>query len=329
MKVAFVEPVPSGLYAAVAQRLPDGVDLVGAADFSDAELARAAGDADVLMFSRRRIDAGTLTLTPQARFIQCVGAGYDSIDVNAVLAAGIPVAYNPAVNASSVAEHTVMLILALLRHFAEGERQTRAGGFRPIELIQRGPNDIADMTIGILGMGPIGRATAQRLSAFGATLLYNARTRLDEAAERRLGLTYTSFAELLSSSNVVSVHVKLTPETHHLLSDDELALMSRGSYLVNTARGGLVDESAIRRAIESGHLAGAAIDVLADEKSELNPFADLPQVIVTPHLGGTTVGAFRRMIDLSVENVIRFYKGEPVQDLIPEMASSPNGVAKL
>lgn len=328
MKVAFVEPVPSGLYSAIAQRLPDGVELVGATGFSDADLARAAGDADVLMFSRRRIDADTLTLTPQARFIQCVGAGYDSIDVNAALAAGIPVAYNPAVNASSVAEHTVMLILALLRHFVEGERQTRAGGFRPIEMIQRGPNDIADMTIGLLGMGPIGKETAQRLSAFGATLLYNARTRLDETAERELGLTWESFTGVLTRSDVVSVHVKLTPETHHLVGDEELAMMPRGSYLVNTARGGLVDEGAIRRAIERGHLAGAAIDVLADEKSELNPFADLPQVIVTPHLAGTTVGAFQRMVKLSVENVIRFYNDEPLQDLIPEIASSPNGAVQ-
>lgn len=322
MKVAIVDPVPPALSAAIAQRLPDGIAFAAAADFSDEELARVAGDADVLMLSRRRLDAAALALTPKVRFIQCVGAGYDALDVHAVVTAGIPVAYNPGVNAASVAEHTVMLILTLLRRFVEGERQTRAGHFRPFELIPRGLNDIADMTVGLLGMGAIGQATAQRLAGFGPTVLYHARTRLDDRAERLLGVTYTAFAELLAASNVVSIHVALTPATRHLLGDKELAMMPPGSFLVNTARGGIVDDGALRRAIERGHLAGAALDVLTDEAAAVNPFADLSQVIVTPHLGGVTIGAFRRMIDLSIENIFRFSHGEAVQNLIPEFASS-------
>jgi glyoxylate reductase len=176
--------------------------------------------------------------------------------------------------------------------------------------------------VGLIGMGDIGTAVAERLIPFGPRIVYSTRRRRQADEETRLGATWLPLADLLHESTMVSLHLPLTPKTYHLLGDDELAAMPQGSYLINTARGGLVDEAALRRAIVREHLRGAALDVLEHETDGRNPFADLPAVIVTPHLGGGSRGSVSRMVERSAANISRFLTGEPVQDVIPGLAQA-------
>jgi len=208
-----------------------------------------------------------------------------------------------------------MLILALIKRLPASERVTRAGRFFPGEVIEAGIDDLADATVGIVGMGQIGRAVAERLAPFGSTIVYHAR-RDEPEVEARVGARRLPLDELLRASNIVTLHVALTPETHHLIGAAELAMMPRGSWLVNAGRGGLVDEAALRSAVVDGHLAGAALDVVEAETSGTNPFADVPDILVTPHLGGGSRNSMTAVVERSTANIRRFLAGEPLRDQV-------------
>lgn len=319
-KVLLIDPALAVAMDRFRQTLPASVEIAATTSFDDDELARLAVDADILVNARRRIDAAMLAMAPRVRFIQLIGIGYDTVDVAAVASAGITVAYNPGVNAAGVAEQTLMLMLALVKRLPWSEQSSRAGQFATAELIGAGIDDLTGATVGLIGMGDIGTAVAERLIPFGSRVVYS--TRRPPMEETRLGAIWLPLADLLHESNIVSLHLPLTPETYHLLSDEELAAMPKGSYLVNTARGGLVDEVALRRAMVREHLRGAALDVLEHETDGRNPFADLPAVIVTPHLGGGSRGSVTRMVERSAANISRFLAGEPVRDVIPGLAQA-------
>ena len=321
-KVLLIDPALAVAADRFRHLLPASVEIAVTSSFENDELTRLATDADILVNARRRIDAAMLAMAPRARFIQLIGIGYDTVDVAAVASAGITVAYNPGVNAAGVAEQTLMLILALVKRLPWSEQSSRAGQFATTELIGAGIDDLSGATVGLIGMGDIGTAVAERLIPFGPRVVYSSRRRRQANEETRLGATWLPLADLLHESNIVSLHLPLTPKTYHLLGDEELAAMPQGSYLINTARGGLVDEAALRRAIVREHLRGAALDVLEHETDGRNPFADLPAVIVTPHLGGGSRGSVSRMVERSVANISRFLAGEPVQDVIPGLAQA-------
>ena len=316
-KVLLVDPFLATEVVHFRRLLPADVSIAVAASYDDAEFARLAADADVLVNTLRRIDAATLGMAPRVRFIQQFGVGYDPIDLAAVNAANVVVAYNPGVNAAAVAEHALMLMLALIKDLAWNERWARQGQFMLDEMPPAGIGDLAGATVGLIGLGAIGQEVAARLRPFGTRVVYHTRTRHCAGLEDRLGVSWLALPDLLRVSDIVSLHAPFTADTHDLIGDAELALMPRGSYLINTARGGLIDEGALRRAIETGHLAGAGLDVIADELAGRNPFADLPQVLVTLHLGGASRGSTARMVERSAANICRFLAGEPVRDLIP------------
>jgi phosphoglycerate dehydrogenase-like enzyme len=319
VKVLLIDPALATMRQPFAEHLPADVDVAVVADFSDEEFRRQAVDATVLVNARRPVDAETLTMAPATRFIQMIGAGVDPIDRAAVQAAGVIVAYNPGVNASGAAEHTIMLMLALLKRLPSTERATRAGRFAPGEIIASGIDDLADTTVGLVGMGHIGQAVAARLAPFGSRIVYHARRPVpgvDGIATGPLALS-----ELLAMSNIVSLHIPLTAETHHLIGEREIASMPRGSYLINAGRGGLVDEAALRAAITRGHLAGAGVDVLERETDGGNPFADLPEVIVTPHIGGGSRNSMSGVVERCTANIGRFLAGEPLLDVIYGVAA--------
>ena len=314
-KVLVVDPAIAMLAPRIAAGLPGAVVVDAVTDFTVDELRARARDATVLVNARRPIDDTTLAAAPSARFIQMIGAGYDSIDRAAVARAGVTVAYNPGVNRTGAAEHTVMLVLALIKRLPATESMTRAGRFAPGEIIAAGIDDLADATIGLVGMGHIGQAVVERIAPFGSTVLYHTRRPVPEV-EQRYGATHMSFAELLTRADIVSLHLPLTANSHHLIGARELARMRPGSYLINVGRGGLVDEDALRAAIANGHLAGAGIDVLEHETEGRNPFADMPQVIVTPHLGGGSRNSMANTVDRCAANIRRFLAGEDVHDTI-------------
>jgi phosphoglycerate dehydrogenase-like enzyme len=164
-------------------------------------------------------------------------------------------------------------------------------------------------------MGHIGQAVAERLVPFGATIVYHSRRPVPDV-EARFGAERLPLEEVLGRSNILTLHVPLTPETHHLIGAREMAAMPRGSYLVNAGRGGLVDEAALRSAITNGHLAGAALDVLEHETDGVNPFADVPDVIVTPHLGGGSRNSMNGVVERCTANIRRFLAGDAVVDQV-------------
>jgi phosphoglycerate dehydrogenase-like enzyme len=301
---------------------PAGASLDMVPTLSEEDLAWHAAEAEILLVIQRKVDASILSILPQVRFVQRVGVGYDNLDLQALQAAGVVAAYTPGANAVAVAEHTILLMLALLKRFPAAESATRQGGWPTLELFQAGLGDLANTTVGLVGFGSIGRAVAQRLVPFGSRLLYTARHAVDPATEQQFRVRYASLEDLLASSMIVSLHVPLTGDTRKLIGQPELAKMPAGAFLVNTSRGEVIDESALRRAIESGKLGGAALDVLYNEGPGGNPFVDLPQVIVTPHVAGGSRAGVERAIQMALANIGRYLRGEPLLDLVPIPSTS-------
>ena len=317
VKVLLIDPALAGYAGQLAEQLPPDVEVAAVTTFDDDEFRQVAADATVLVNARRPIDADRLRMAPMVGLIQMVGAGTDTIDRAAIAAAGIQVAYNPGVNRTGVAEHAILLMLALLKRLPVSERVTREGAFSTGEVIGRGIDDLAGATVGLIGMGHIGRAVAERLLAFEARVVYHAR-RPVAAVEADLGITWQPLDGLLRASQIVSLHLPLTPATRHFIGAAEIATMPAGSYLINTGRGGLVDEDALRQAVVTGHLAGAGLDVLEHENDGRNPFADLPQVIVTPHVAGGSRGSMAGVVDRTAANIRRFIAGDPIRDPVPD-----------
>jgi phosphoglycerate dehydrogenase-like enzyme len=320
--VLLIDPIPLPLAERFGRALPEGTTFDVVPTPSEEDLARRAAEADILLVLQRPVDAHVLALAPRVRFIQNLGVGYDNLDLAALRAAGVVAAYTPGANAQAVAEHTILLMLALLKRFVTAESSVRQGGWPTLELFQAGLGDLATATIGLVGFGNIGRAVAQRLRPFGAQLLYTAHQAVDSALEAQLGVRYVVLDDLLASSTVVSLHLPLTEATRGLLGDAEFARMPAGALLINTARGGLLDEAALRRALLSGHLGGAGLDVLHDERPGANPFADLSQVIVTPHMAGGSRAAIAQIQQMAMVNVVRVLRGEPPLNVVPLPSTS-------
>ena len=321
-KVLLIDPMPLPLVERFRPMFPAGADLNVVPTDSEEDLAQHAAETEILLVISRKVDARLLSFVPRVRFIQRVGVGYDNFDLDALQAAGIVAAYTPGANAVAVAEHTILLMLALLKRFAAAESATRQGGWPTAEMFQAGIGELAGTTVGLVGFGNIARAVAQRLAPFGSRLQYTASHAVDPATEQQFGVRYASLDDLLASSTIVSLHLPLTGATRGLIGEAELAKMPTGAFLVNTSRGELIDEAALHRAIVSGKLGGAALDVLYNERPGGNPFTDLHQVIVTPHMAGGSNAAVGRALQMAITNVARFLRGESPRDLIPMPSTS-------
>jgi phosphoglycerate dehydrogenase-like enzyme len=321
-RVLLIDPTPLPLVERIRPMFPAGADLDVVPTYSEEDLARHAAETEILLVVHRKVDARLLSILPRVRFVQRIGVGYDNLDLEELQAAGVVAAYTPGANAVAVAEHTILLMLALLKRFAAAESATRQGGWPTVELFQAGIGELANTTVGLVGFGNTGRAVAQRLAPFGSRLLYTARHAVDAVTEQQSGARYASLDDLLASSTIVSLHLPLNEATRGLIGEAELAKMPAGAFLVNTSRGEVIDEAVLRRALVSGKLAGAALDVLYNERPGGNPFADLPQVIVTPHVAGGSRAAVERALQMAIANVTRFLRGESPLDLVPMPSAS-------
>jgi phosphoglycerate dehydrogenase-like enzyme len=321
-RILLIDPLPPPVVERMRPMFPAGADLDVVSTLSEEDLARHATEAEILLVIHRNVDAHMLSILPHVRFIQRVGVGYDNLDLEALQAAGVVAAYTPGANAVAVAEHTILLMLALLKRFPAAESATRQGGWPTMELFQAGLGDLANTTVGLVGFGNIGHAVAQRLAPFGSRLFYTARHAVDSATEQQFGVRYASLDDLLASSTIISLHVPLTEATRRLIGETELAKMQAGAFLINTSRGEVIDEAALHHAIESGKLGGAALDVLSNEGPGGNPFMDLPQVSVTPHIAGGSRAAVERALQMALANIARYVRGEPVLDLVPMPSTS-------
>jgi glyoxylate reductase len=260
-----------------------------------------------------RIDASLINSAGTSlKVISQYAVGYDNIDVKAATARGIPVGNTPGVLTDATADFTWALLLAAARRVAEGDRLAHTGGWKawhPTFLL--GP-DVAHATLGIIGFGRIGQAVARRARGFDMRILYYDNNRHSDI-EESIGVEFAPFEEVLRRADFISLHTPLSPETHHLISTQQLELMKPGAILINTSRGGVVDPTALYQALKNHRIAAAALDVteiepiLPDDK-----LLTLDNLIITPHIASASIQARDRMAEISAENLLAGLRGEPL-----------------
>lgn len=260
------------------------------------ELRAAIAGAEVLIVrSGTRVTAALLAAAPSLRLVGRAGVGVDNIDVEAAEARQVRVLTAAEGSTVTVAEHTFALILAMVRRIPSADASMRKGEWERSAFLG---TELAGKTLGILGLGRIGRAVARRAAAFEMQVIgYDPRCGTDTDAWRPM-------EEVLANAQILSLHVPLTPETRGLIGAEAFARMRAGAYLVNTSRGGIVDERELLGALESGRLAGAALDVFEDEPPAGSPLLEDPRVVLTPHIGASTREAQERVSELIAEKVV-------------------------
>lgn len=294
---------------AAVEELKGGPCRVVVVKGGEAELAPHLPDAwGIIVRSRTKITADFLARTPHLQLVARAGVGVDNVDVPAATARGVQVVNTPTAATASVAELTVGLYLLLARNLFERIRATKAGEWKRSEL----GSELEGKTVGFVGYGRIAREIARRLQAFRVTTLAH-----DPFVPTAVDATELLPLEtVLERADFVSLHAALTPENHHLLNAERIARMRRGAYLVNVARGALVDEEALLAALESGHLSGAALDVFETEPPTRQRLLEHPRLLPTPHLGASTHEAQQRAGRFIVGEVLRALRGEPLQSLV-------------
>lgn len=281
------------------------------------ELKRIIKDIDALIVGIDNVTSDVLDHAERLKVIANYGVGLDNIDLEAATERGISVVYSPRANSDSVADFTMGLILALLRKIIVAHVSAKIGKFRSRKFIGV---ELRDKIIGIVGFGQIGSRVAQRAIGFGMKILtYD--PYVSEEILTKFNAKKVSFEELLKNSDIVTIHVPLTEETKDLIGERELKLMKKNAILVNTARGGIVDENALYKALKEGWIAGAAVDVYEKEPPGKDfPLFELENVILTPHIGFYTIEAVRRMDMMIARDVVSVLQGKkPVNIANPEV----------
>lgn len=278
----------------------------------------ALADAEALLcLLTDRVDASLLDSAPRLRVVANAVVGYEHVDVAACRARGIAVTNTPDVLTNATADLALALVLSVLRGLPAAERSLREGGFHGWGFWDYLGADPGGRTLGIYGMGRIGRAVARRAAPFGMRVVYHSRTRLSAEDEAALGAEWTDFDGLIARSDVLSLHAPLTPQTRHVISAEVLRRMRPGAFLINTARGALVDEAALVDALRDGRLAGAGLDVYEREPALAPGLTDLPNVVLLPHVGSATRETRTRMAMLAARNAHAVLSGHPPLTPLP------------
>ncbi|NOX37487.1 MAG: D-glycerate dehydrogenase [Calditrichaeota bacterium] len=285
----------------------------------EALVKQLQGVVALLSIFSTRVDAWVMDRAPDLKIISNMAVGYDNIDVDHATRKGIAVTNTPDVLTDATADLTWALLLAVARRVVEGDRVMRAGQFKGWDPLYMLGADIKGRTLGIIGAGRIGAAVMERSKGWQMKLLFVNRSPRPDL-EARLGAQQVDLETLLRQSDFVSLHVPLTPQTRHLIGAKELSLMKPTAYLINTARGPVVDERALVRALQNGQIAGAALDVFEDEPRMTPGLETLDNVVLTPHIGSATVGARSRMAEMAAQNIIRYLNGQkPLSIVNPEV----------
>jgi glyoxylate reductase len=276
------------------------------------ELVDNIGDVEgLLSLVTDRIDDEVLEKAPHLRMIANYAVGYDNIDLAAATARGIWVSNTPDVLTDATADLTFALILAVARRIVEGDARVRQGRFDHWAPQVFLGTDVSGKTLGILGLGRIGKAVARRARGFNMNVVYHNRRRIAGTEELELGVTYLDLERLLSRADFVSLHVSLNEQSRHLIGPCELGLMKPTAFLINASRGAVVDEKALVEALRAGKIAGAGLDVYENEP-ELTPgLTEFSNVVLLPHVGSATVETRTNMAHLAVENLLSGLRGEP------------------
>jgi glyoxylate reductase len=282
------------------------------------DVVRMSGDADVLYtLPANPVTGDAIRGAKRLRMIATMGTGYDNIDVAAAKERGIPVSFAPGILDETTADGAFALLLAAARRLSEAERFLRAGKYRGWTPFMFVGQDVHHATLGVVGMGRIGRAVSRRAKGFAMTVLYHD-ARRNEDAERELAATFVpSLEDLLARSDFVSLHVPLLPETRHLMNADRLRKMKRSAVLINTSRGPVVDERALAEALRDGVIAGAGLDVYEREPAVEPALLALDNVVLLPHIASASERTRTRMAVRAAENILAFLDGKPLLDPVP------------
>jgi phosphoglycerate dehydrogenase-like enzyme len=309
MHIVYLEPVPPIVEEIVRGCMPEGCSLrVRCADESPLDIV---GDAEYFIVANTKVSAELIAAAPRLKLIQHQGVGYDNIDIAAAKRAGVAVALAPEGSIVPVAEHTILLILSLYRHLAEAQRAMREGRWLRWEL-RPTSYDLQGKVLGIIGLGRIGREVAQRAHAFGCHILYNDIVPAPPELEARFEARRVPLETLLQESDIVTLHVPLQPDTRNMIGARELIMMKPTALLINAARGGIVDEAALYDALTSRQIAGAGLDVFAQEPPEKDiPFPHMENVVATPHIAAGTRDAFLTKMQAAFANIQRVASGQP------------------
>ncbi|MFB8344589.1 NAD(P)-dependent oxidoreductase [Brucella cytisi] len=313
MHLAFLDMVDPRIREEIGRLLPAGWQLSCTASNDESDREAAAANADIAMIIGTGIDRSLLEKAPKLRFVQKLGAGVDNVDPVACQQHGVGVARLQAGNAGQVAEHTIMLMLAALRRLPYFDSKTREGRWLRAQgrATQR---QLAGKTVGIIGLGAIGKEVARRLAGFDVDVIYYDIRRPDKETEARLNVRFSDFPDLLSGSDIVSLHTPLTAQTLNMLDARHIDMMKPGATIVNCARGGLIDEDALRRALDSGTVFAAGLDTFSVEPLRGSPLLDRDEVVLTPHLAGATLENFVKIFERGVTNIELFLSGQPLPD---------------
>ena len=310
-KVAFIHGLAPEIVEVIISHNPEGwTTTVLPRDLSRDEQVGLVQDANFLMVYGAPLHDEVLRAAGNARLVQLLAAGYDRMNLRLMAALEVPCANNGGANSRAVADHAVMLMLALYKQQTHTDPATRAGRWgAPIT----GTNtfEMADKLVGVLGLGNIGRRVVGRVQGFEARVQYSDVYPISPEEERELDVTRVSLDELFRTSDILTCHTPLTPQTRHIVNRERLALMKPTAVLINTSRGPVVDEAALIDALQEGRIAGAGLDVFEQEPVDPdNPLLKMDNVVVTPHVAGTTWDTWFRRASFAYENMERVWNGE-------------------
>ena len=317
-KVFYFSHAPENVYAIIREEVPPGLELVTLDEDSDDERKRKIADCEAVIVAAKPMRREFVDAAPHLKLLHHQGVGYqDTVDVPALKARNIAVALTPAGTTIGVAEHTVMLTLAVCKRLTFADSELRRGRWH-INSLRPYSFELFGRTVGYVGMGRIGREVAARFKAFGTSGLYHDPVvRLSAEEERALGIGRVGFDELVARADVITLHVPSGKDTYHLIDEAALSRMKPQAIVINTARGSIVDEKALCRALQEGRIGGAGLDVFEEEPfTPENPLAALPNVVLTPHIAAGTRDALKTKMRALFQNVQRFFAGEPMENRV-------------
>jgi phosphoglycerate dehydrogenase-like enzyme len=313
--------MPSDILEQAQRMKPAGFTLqMMSASASAADIAAAMREAEYLVGFIRPLPDEAYTEAKRLKLVQVLSAGYDRVNIAGARLARVPISSNGGANSVAVAEHTIMLMLAVYRKLVTFHQNVAAGRWH--EGIPRTVDvfELEGKTVGLVGLGYIGQQVARRLKAFDADIIYYDALRRSPEEETRLGVQYVPFTSLLETADVVSLHVPLNDSTRHFINADTLSRMKPKAILINTCRGEVVDERALIDILQQGRILGAGLDTQEQEPADpSNPLLSLPNVTLTPHTAGPTVDSFRKRFQNGYANIQRVAQGHPPWWIIPEM----------
>ena len=318
-KILFAPRQPQVILDIARSLTPPGFELA-IVDPGTPEFYNAAADAEYYLGLARQMGGEFFRAAPKLRLVQLLSAGYDRVDAEAARKAGVPVANNGGANAIAVAEHTLMLMLAVLKRLVRLHNDVVAGRWRASDLGDARVYELAGKTLGIVGLGNIGRKVARRAAAFDMDVRYYDIKRLTEDEEDALGVRFVLLSELLRASDVVSLHVPLDDTTRRMIGPREFALMKPTAILINTCRGPVIEEKALYKALRDETIVGAGLDVMREEPPQPDhELFQLKNAIFSPHSAGPTWDNHPKRWRNAFDNCQRVARGQKPFWIVPEL----------